>query len=89
MPKGQSQESLFTQGPELFNPDETKQTFKVDAYFVQLNLDDPEYLVEYSTYWYSLWSHRRTGLWKGFIRVDLDPADDAAALANLNNSTTG
>lgn len=33
--------------------------------------------------WYSVWSHRRSQLWKGFVQVDLAPAEDAAAAATL------
>ena len=48
-----------------------------------LNGDEPEPLVRQSTYWYSLWSHRRNGQWKGFLQIDLSPADDLIAEANL------
>lgn len=30
-------------------------------------------------YWYSVWSHRRTMSWKGFVQIDLNPASDAEA----------
>jgi hypothetical protein len=33
-----------------------------------------------TTYWSSLFAHKKvTNEWKGFLRVDLDAADDAAA----------
>ncbi|WP_407681941.1 hypothetical protein [Pseudomonas hamedanensis] len=41
--------------------------------------DPAESLVAMTTYWYSMWSHRRTGQWKGFLRVDLSPVQDEAA----------
>jgi hypothetical protein len=31
------------------------------------------------TYWYSIWSHRRDGLWKGFVQIDIDPSQDVEA----------
>ena len=42
--------------------------------------------VQSITYWYSMWSHRRDGLWKGFVQVDLNPSQDADARAVLNIS---
>ncbi|NWA24206.1 hypothetical protein HX870_03420 [Pseudomonas gingeri] len=55
-----------------------KQQFKVDFY-VQSLCDAPEILVGMTSYWYSMWSHRRSKQWKGFLRVDLDPQHDQAA----------
>jgi len=55
-----------------------KKAFKIDFYIQSLN-DPAESLVAMTTYWYSMWSHRRTGQWKGFLRVDLSPLQDAAA----------
>jgi hypothetical protein len=55
-----------------------KKQFKVDFYPQSL-LDDPEVLVVMSAYWYSMWSHRRTMQWKGFLKIDLAPHDDGAA----------
>lgn len=55
-----------------------KQQFMVDFY-VQSLCDAPEVLVEMTSYWYSMWSHRRSKQWKGFLRVSLDPQQDQAA----------
>lgn len=44
---------------------------------------EPEQLTERSVYWYSLWSHRRNDLWKGFAQIDLAPVEDATASATL------
>ena len=60
-----------------------KADYHVDACFVQLSTTAPELLVAQSTYWNSLWSHRRNGQWKGYLRVDLAPADEQAARANI------
>lgn len=59
-----------------------KEHFKVDFY-VQSLQDAPGLLVEMTSYWYSMWAHRRSKQWKGFLRVDLDPQQDQAALAVL------
>lgn len=67
----------------LVDNDWIKANFKVDFYVVSLS-DDPEILVQGSAYWYSMWSHRRTKQWKGFLKVGLSPAQDQAALALLN-----
>jgi len=84
LPDGQTQQDLVNAHPRLFNPTHTKADYHVDAYFVQLNGNTPEPLVEQSTYWYSLWSHRRNGQWKGYLQIHLSPTDDAVAKANLD-----
>ena len=83
LPDGQTQQDLVNANPRLFNPSHTKADHHVDAYFVQLNGGVPEPLVGQSTYWYSLWSHRRNGQWKGYLQIDLSPTDDSVAEANL------
>ena len=55
-----------------------KDQYKVDFY-VQSLRDDPEALVSMCTYWYSMWSHRRSMQWKGFLKIPLDPANDTRA----------
>jgi hypothetical protein len=59
-----------------------KSAFRVDGYFVDLGMA-PERLTRRSAYWYSMWSHRRSQLWKGFVQVDLAPTDDVVASATL------
>lgn len=83
LPAGQTQASLLAQNRPLFDHRETKTQYHVDAYFVQLDGGAPEPLIARAIYWYSLWSHRRSGDWKGYLRVDLAPNDDQAARANL------
>jgi hypothetical protein len=60
-----------------------KLRFRVDAYFVELNLP-PRLLVSQTAYWYSLWAHTRDQHWKGFVQIDLRP-DDEAAIDWLSN----
>lgn len=89
LPDEQTQESLARSSPRLFNSRLTKQDYHVDAYYVQLNETAPETLVGLSTYWYSLWAHRRSGLWKGFLKIDLSTHDDEVASINLDCVANG
>jgi hypothetical protein len=66
-----------------------KATYLVDSYFVELNLLPLDNLVKKSTYWYSMWSHRRNQDWKGYLQLDLAPADDAAAGSWLDAQMAG
>jgi hypothetical protein len=89
LPSGVTQMELFQRNEALFRPSQTKQNFNVDAYFVSLDTANPEPLVAQATYWYSMWSHRRSGEWKGYLQIDLGSAEDSTAEANLlspNNS---
>lgn len=61
-----------------------KDTYHVDAYLQDLS-DTPAALVKKPSYWYSMWSHRRNHVWKGFVQVDLDPMDDGASIIELDN----
>nr|WP_198036280.1 hypothetical protein [Cupriavidus taiwanensis] len=67
---------------------EVKKTFLVDGYWVETTLPGRN-LVTLSAYWYSIWAHRRNSQWKGFLQVDLDPAEDADALAELTQIEAG
>ncbi|MDG4560911.1 MAG: hypothetical protein P9E88_06425 [Candidatus Competibacter sp.] len=87
LPAGQSQQDVQLLAPHLFPINRTAQeqlkaNFHVDAYLVHLGMI-PERLVERSTYWYSLWSHRRNQLWKGYVQINLAPTEDAAAWAAM------
>jgi len=83
LPDGITEVDLVAKAPHLFNPEKTKEDFHVDAYFVRLNTEDPELLVDQVAYWYSIWSHRRGGLWKGFLQIDLSSNGDQIAATNL------
>jgi hypothetical protein len=94
LPPGRSEEDLVSQAPELFPSTyeelkTLKTQFKVDGYTVIL--DQPaENLVDRSAYWYGLWAHQReTFKWKGFLQLDLGPAEDAAARLLLSPPTPG
>jgi hypothetical protein len=81
LPAGKSQRDLMSQFPDLFPTDQSvlKSTYHVDGYVVDLGTA-PERLTQRSAYWYSLWSHRRNQLWKGFVQIDLAPSEDAVAM---------
>ncbi len=63
----------------LKEPNELKRTYHVDHFLVPLGTE-PRHLVAHVRYWYGLFSHRRDGVWKGMLAVDLmDPSEDTAA----------
>lgn len=57
-----------------------KSRYRIDGYFVDLRTLIGKHLVHEAAYWYSLFAHRRTLVWKGFLQVELAPAQDSAAL---------
>lgn len=84
LPPGKTQADVLQNGPHLFDPTWVRRQFHVDGYFVSLDVGDPEYLVRGAAYWYSVWAHRRDHLWKGFVQIDLSPAEDAPARKMLS-----
>ena len=85
LPSGTTQSQLSSAHMPLFDRNGTKAQFHVDAYFVGLDLPSP-LLVRRSAYWYSLWSHRRTWTWKGYLEVDLLPEEDTDARALIQQA---
>lgn len=83
LPPGLSELDLVAQNTALFDHDHVKATFKVDHYPNVLGKAIDAFQIRQLSYWYSMWSHRRDGLWKGFIQVSLDPAEDVQALQTL------
>jgi hypothetical protein len=89
LPVGKSQKDLQSKFPELFPATRLamqglKSKFKVDAYIQDLGAA-PVSLVNRSLYWYSMWSHRRDQVWKGYVQINLAPFEDAAAHEQLKN----
>ena len=84
LPQGLDQRSLAQRQGVLFDQKHVKATYAMDAYFAVLGQPTDQWQVKNIAYWYSLWSHRRDGLWKGFVQVDLDPSQDSDARAILN-----
>jgi hypothetical protein len=73
----QTQEALLRKNPALFN--QPKTAYLVDSYLFELSKATPERIVANSAYWYSVWSHNRSGEWKGYVEIDLKPQEDQAA----------
>jgi hypothetical protein len=88
LPPGRSQRDLLAAQPDLFDHAGVRATYFVDGYHEHLGMD-PERLALRSAYWYSVWSHRRNQLWKGFVQVDLAPSEDATAAATLASLNAG
>ena len=84
LPAGESQISLAENSPASFDHDRLKAEFHVDAYSVPLGQEFGLAQVKAVSYWYSMWSHRRDGLWKGFVQVSLDPGLDQNGQAKLD-----
>lgn len=84
LPKGMTQQDLATAQPDLFRSEQTKKQYKVDAYSCILGETMSGYHVKQIAYWYSMWSHRRDKVWKGFVQVDLAPNENQAAAKALD-----
>lgn len=87
LPPGTSQRQLATKLGPLVDHVSVKANYRVDGYLVHLGMA-PERLTQQSAYWYSVWSHRRNQVWKGFVQIDLEPTEDAIALATLASLTS-
>lgn len=61
---------LRTQLPEFFDRDLGKARFRLDHYGIHLGAPGIS-LVDNTRYWAGLFSHRRDGVWKGMVRVEL------------------
>ncbi len=88
LPEGATQQSFAPRLGDLFDHDEVKRRYRVDAYWVDL-ATEPTRLVERSAYWYSMWAHRRTDAWKGFLQVDLARVEDVVARLALEHTPAG
>ena len=85
IPKGQTQDSLMTQLPALFDRGSIKERYGLDAFLLPLNQIRTEILVRRLTYYYGLWSHTRGDMqWKGYPQVDLGDSQDTDARAELD-----
>lgn len=80
---GMNQRSLINAEPNLFEPDHTQAKYYVDAYYLFLNEPLTRSKVKSISYWYSMWSHRRDGQWKGFLQIDLTPVENEEGLEIL------
>ena len=90
LPNGVTQQSLYNQNPDMFIHQKVKENYNVDSYFIFCGYNcSPNLLIKQTTYWYSMWSHRRNGLWKGYLEISLNNDDDHNAEQLLNSLCTG
>ena len=85
LPEGETQKTLAPKISDLFNSEKTKLQYHVDAYPCILGEPMENNHVKRVSYWYSMWSHRRNSLWKGFLQVNLSQEEDHAASGLLNS----
>ncbi|MCR4317501.1 MAG: hypothetical protein NUW37_14270 [Planctomycetes bacterium] len=85
LPDGVDQYDLDKILGDLYDSDKTKEKYRVDAYFQVLGKPISSVYVRRVSYWYSMWSHRRDGLWKGFLEIDLSSEEDKKALELLES----
>lgn len=74
-----NQKALLEASGDLFDQQQVKDRYAVDAYFIQIGIALDKGLINRIAYWYSMWAHRRNGVWKGFLQVDFAPSKDAEA----------
>ena len=74
---------------ELFQRAIVRKNYSLDFFSIDLD-GSPEFILKISSYFLSLFSHRRNDqLWKGMLQVRLeDPKDDQAALIALESAST-
>jgi hypothetical protein len=67
--------ALMQANLDVFEPSRAKARFHCDPYFVNL-LYSSAAIVALTRYWFGLFSHRRGGLWKGLLQVQLALSQD-------------
>ncbi len=80
IPDGHTGDTLIESFAGLFDQSHLKISYSIDAYFVPLNQTTPEEIIDASIYWYSMWSHTRSGQWKGYLKINLADDDEEAGL---------
>ena len=66
---------FFNSHINLFDPVQTKAAYRCDAYFIDMDTP-PENIVNQTRYWFGLFGHRRTGIWKGLLQLPLAVTQD-------------
>jgi hypothetical protein len=89
LPAGETQKTLLAKVPHLFDHAFVKTTYMVDSYYEFLGQPLAEHHVRQISYWYSMWSHNRNQTWKCFVRINLDPLEDAKARKVLESKQVG
>lgn len=84
LPPGETQITFLPKTNGLLDASIAKPKYMVDIYPVVLGDKITPYFINDITYWYSMWSHRKSdNMWKGFIQVPLSPNEDQLILDNL------
>lgn len=74
---------LMRANPEVLLTAPIKAVRRLDSFLVDLDATT-EAIIDATRYWCGLFSHRRgDDLWKGMVKVSLDPAEDDIALLSL------
>jgi len=82
-------EYILENFPEFADTRSSKKTYKLDHYNVDIGIN-PEFTVDNARYWSQLFSHNRSGVWKGMLRLEINtPDDDEIANLYLNNVLDG
>ena len=77
---------LVTKFPAFLRPEISKRDFQLDHFPIMAD-EAPQATVENTRYWIQLFTHRRDGVWKGMLRIELNtPADDSTAMDYLNQT---
>ena len=75
--------NLIAAFPDLVNRAAMRANFRTDHFPIDIGYH-PEATVEFTRYWVGLFSHTRTGVWKGMLRIDLNTEpNDVNAQASL------
>ncbi len=70
--------ALINESIDLFYPEQSKNKYLCDAYFVDFTLP-ADIVVNRTSYWFGLFSHQRDSfLWKGMLQIDLSEDEDEA-----------
>lgn len=84
LPEGETQLTFLPKTNNLLDASTSKKLYMVDVYPVILGEKVTPYFIDDITYWYSMWSHRKSdNMWKGFIQVPLSPHEDHLILEDL------
>jgi hypothetical protein len=76
---------LIAAFPDVQDHRKIKADFSVDHFLIDGG-HHPEFTIEATRYWCGLFSHTRTGVWKGMLRIEINnPVDDTDAMALLAN----
>lgn len=79
-PNTLTQSSLSAEQYDLmFKPKKTKERFRVDGTIMPFGQVSTEGFIDENLYWSSLFSHTRSGKWKGFLKMPLSGDEDSEA----------